>query len=296
MARGNSRPKMKKTRNPRSSHAVAKHKRGAQHRLTPRPELLLFAEGGQPSSDDGELAMAALSSGRKGASAREQVALLKTRQLRWDTRKHSEDNYAAAGLVGPQAAKDLFDRVDPRLDLDAILDSDSGSGSDSDSDAHQKRIRTRGTFGTARPLRQYRGVGNDGGSDDSSDSDGELAQMLPAKLTRAPPPKVPKLSEGEQQYYSALVQKHGDNYVAMARDIKLNCYQHGPALLEKKCKIWRARYENSAPVGKGHALVVDPATGDVDWSKTTKKQGLKAHAQSTNARHRRRKRGTGKRA
>eukprot|EP01112_Ceratiomyxa_fruticulosa_P005205 TRINITY_DN1580_c0_g1_i1.p1 TRINITY_DN1580_c0_g1~~TRINITY_DN1580_c0_g1_i1.p1 ORF type:complete len:242 (+),score=46.04 TRINITY_DN1580_c0_g1_i1:193-918(+) len=38
----------------------------------------------------------------------------------------------------------------------------------------------------------------------------------------------------EQQYMHDLVEKHGHNTLAMARDIRLNYFQHTPAQLEKK--------------------------------------------------------------
>jgi nucleolar protein 16 len=41
-------------------------------------------------------------------------------------------------------------------------------------------------------------------------------------------------SEGEKRFIEELIQKYGDDYDAMFRDIKLNIYQHTVAQLRKK--------------------------------------------------------------
>jgi nucleolar protein 16 len=43
-------------------------------------------------------------------------------------------------------------------------------------------------------------------------------------------------SEGEKRFIEELIQKYGDDYDAMFRDIKLNIYQHTVAQLRKKCQ------------------------------------------------------------
>ncbi|CAB4417583.1 hypothetical protein RhiirA5_310274 [Rhizophagus irregularis] len=43
-------------------------------------------------------------------------------------------------------------------------------------------------------------------------------------------------SNGEKQFIEELIQKYGDDYDAMFRDIKLNIYQHTAAQLRKKCQ------------------------------------------------------------
>lgn len=41
---------------------------------------------------------------------------------------------------------------------------------------------------------------------------------------------------GEVRFIEQLVEKHGDDFVAMAKDHKLNVYQHTPAQLKRKYK------------------------------------------------------------
>jgi nucleolar protein 16 len=43
-------------------------------------------------------------------------------------------------------------------------------------------------------------------------------------------------SEGEKRFIVELIQKYGDDYDAMFRDIKLNIYQHTAAQLKRKCQ------------------------------------------------------------
>ena len=43
-------------------------------------------------------------------------------------------------------------------------------------------------------------------------------------------------SEGEKRFIEELLQKYGDDYDAMFKDIKLNTYQHTAAQLRKKCQ------------------------------------------------------------
>ena len=40
----------------------------------------------------------------------------------------------------------------------------------------------------------------------------------------------------QKQFIKQLIDKHGNDYKAMARDIKLNIYQHTKAQLKNKCE------------------------------------------------------------
>ncbi|RIA96622.1 ribosome biogenesis protein Nop16 [Glomus cerebriforme] len=42
--------------------------------------------------------------------------------------------------------------------------------------------------------------------------------------------------EGEKRFIEELIQKYGDDYDAMFRDMRLNIYQHTAAQLKKKCQ------------------------------------------------------------
>ncbi|CAI2171339.1 480_t:CDS:2 [Funneliformis geosporum] len=51
-------------------------------------------------------------------------------------------------------------------------------------------------------------------------------------------------SEGEKQFLEELIQKYGNNYDAMFRDIKLNIYQHTAAQLRNKCQKYLKSRQN----------------------------------------------------
>ena len=53
------------------------------------------------------------------------------------------------------------------------------------------------------------------------------------------------LAPFERAYWQRLIAKHGENYSAMARDIKLNNYQHTQKTCEKKCAIFRELYNDN---------------------------------------------------
>jgi transcriptional antiterminator Rof (Rho-off) len=52
------------------------------------------------------------------------------------------------------------------------------------------------------------------------------------------------LAPMERAYWRKLVLKYGDDYAAMARDIKLNNYQHTQRVCEKKAIIYRQLYRD----------------------------------------------------
>ncbi|KAI3646920.1 hypothetical protein MP228_007141 [Amoeboaphelidium protococcarum] len=49
-------------------------------------------------------------------------------------------------------------------------------------------------------------------------------------------PAVRWASEGQLQFIQECIDKYGENYTAMAKDLKLNCYQYTPAQIERKIK------------------------------------------------------------
>ena len=50
---------------------------------------------------------------------------------------------------------------------------------------------------------------------------------------------VPKQSEGERAFVEELVAKYGDDYTAMARDMKINYMQRSEGDLKRRVKKWR---------------------------------------------------------
>ena len=52
----------------------------------------------------------------------------------------------------------------------------------------------------------------------------------------------PRLSHSEVRYMKTLNDKYQDDYKRMARDIKLNFYQHTPKQLKKKMDVYHQYY------------------------------------------------------
>jgi len=79
----------------------------------------------------------------------------------------------------------------------------------------------------------------------------QVMKELEDAASCAAPPRV-FMFEGDQDFVEKIIAKHGDNYVAMARDIKLNTYQLTPAQLRKKVeryhKYLEERQQRGLPV------------------------------------------------
>jgi len=56
--------------------------------------------------------------------------------------------------------------------------------------------------------------------------------------------KMKNLSQQEIMYWKKLIGKYKDDYKAMARDIKLNNYQHTPKQCKKKSEIYLKKYSH----------------------------------------------------
>jgi len=57
-------------------------------------------------------------------------------------------------------------------------------------------------------------------------------------------------NEDDRNYAKALIDKHGDNYKAMERDIKLNYWQHTAKQCKRECLLFVRKYAGSQPLGK----------------------------------------------
>ena len=64
---------------------------------------------------------------------------------------------------------------------------------------------------------------------------------------------VKKVPEGEHKVLSALIERHGDDYTAMARDMKLNAYQHTAAHLRRR--IAKMQSEDAEEAAEAAAAV-----------------------------------------
>ncbi|KAG6543605.1 hypothetical protein Mapa_014968 [Marchantia paleacea] len=74
-------------------------------------------------------------------------------------------------------------------------------------------------------------------SDDEDDDVKSALNKLRKDGKKAP---LKRLTKMQRVYFSRLIRKHGSDYQAMARDIKLNEMQHPEAALRKYCSQFHA--------------------------------------------------------
>lgn len=58
-------------------------------------------------------------------------------------------------------------------------------------------------------------------------------------------PKRKKMSQFDQEYVKACIDKYGENYKAMERDIELNYFQHSETKMKTLCEKYKNLTENS---------------------------------------------------
>ncbi|CEL95393.1 unnamed protein product [Vitrella brassicaformis CCMP3155] len=73
-----------------------------------------------------------------------------------------------------------------------------------------------------------------------------FAEQLPEKIPKSVPKK---LSEWDAPIVKKLHEKHGDDYKAMERDIKVNVLQWTAANIEKRVAKWKRNYVSGLPKG-----------------------------------------------
>ncbi|MCO5582574.1 hypothetical protein L7F22_036472 [Adiantum nelumboides] len=78
-------------------------------------------------------------------------------------------------------------------------------------------------------------------TDDGSDvENNDLKSALGKKRRDGEHAPLQRLTKMQRVYVSRLIMKHGNDYKAMSRDLKLNKMQHPPAALEKLCRRFLA--------------------------------------------------------
>ncbi|KAI6862180.1 hypothetical protein KC338_g6311 [Hortaea werneckii] len=67
----------------------------------------------------------------------------------------------------------------------------------------------------------------------------DVVKRLEQEASRPAKKHVPKQTDGERAFVEELVAKHGDDYTAMARDMKINYMQRSEGDLKRRVKKWR---------------------------------------------------------
>ncbi|KAK3672423.1 Ribosome biogenesis protein Nop16 [Recurvomyces mirabilis] len=67
----------------------------------------------------------------------------------------------------------------------------------------------------------------------------EVVRELEREASRPKKTHKPRQSEGERAFIAELVEKHGDDFTAMARNMKINYMQRSEGDLRKRVKKWR---------------------------------------------------------
>lgn len=68
----------------------------------------------------------------------------------------------------------------------------------------------------------------------------DVVRQLEEEASRPVVKKPRKQSEREEEWVGRLVEKYGDDYLAMSRDMKMNPMQQSVGDLKKRVKKWRA--------------------------------------------------------
>jgi nucleolar protein 16 len=97
-----------------------------------------------------------------------------------------------------------------------------------DSDSEDEAMETFDQHGTQAPAVR-----------ESSSPRTQVVEELEQESKKPAPKYQRKQSEGERAFIEELVKKHGDDYTAMARDMKVNYMQRSEGDLKKRIKKWR---------------------------------------------------------
>lgn len=70
----------------------------------------------------------------------------------------------------------------------------------------------------------------------------EVVRRLEEEASRPAPKRPRKQSDREEEWIGALIEKYGDDYGKMSRDMKMNPMQQSSGDLKKRVKKWRATH------------------------------------------------------
>ena len=149
-------------------------------------------------------------------------------QLRsaWDHKKTLRQNYAALGLASdPNMTRDLRPSHAPqvaKMDFEEVIITP------------EEQLKSLNE--EPKPMEEDSNNVDKKQASSKKSKKGTHAELL--KLAAQPELKAPKrMPYGDKVYLSQCILKHGTDYEAMARDIKVNFNQLTPAQLKRKCEL-----------------------------------------------------------
>eukprot|EP00850_Spirogloea_muscicola_P020432 SM000216S06558 [mRNA] locus=s216:64008:64684:- [translate_table: standard] len=141
---------------------------------------------------------------------------------------------SAAGLLGEDAAP-----------LDELRDADGGaSGSDDEQDGALSFVVLTKPLPSCAMLCLWQRLLS--GLSHCAARYAELRAALGKKRKAGPGAPIQRLTKMQRVYVGRLVGKHGEDFMAMAKDIKLNRMQHTVGALRLLCRRWYA-HEKGPP-------------------------------------------------
>lgn len=168
---------------------------------------------------------------RKRSTLRQKKVIIKDPLVRehWDDKLTLKQNYARIGLSSN--SNDLVTKAAEKAigAQDGVLETGV--------------IGEDGQMTTSSVVAGVTGDAKDAGAVAVPKEETSLIKAIRKKVAEAPGAVKMIQSDGQRDILERLVAKHGNNFKAMERDIKINTWQHSAKVLEKRCKRYLKELE-----------------------------------------------------
>ncbi|GAO50647.1 hypothetical protein SAICODRAFT_26486 [Saitoella complicata NRRL Y-17804] len=169
---------------------------------------------------------------RKTAQQRKKVPIKGSEIIaaNWDKKFTLKQNYARLGLVAtPNPLSGGSEKLNPPKKLDVEKEKSKLKANEAIIERDEAGNVVNIIYGKA-PLEDM--------DIEPVEAKTEVVKQLEEQASKAV--KATRVvSENEEKWLQALVDKHGDDYEAMFRDRKLNTMQNSAGQIKRKIKVWR---------------------------------------------------------